>query len=115
VVPKLSIIHAHVVDGQEGGGRRVGGGQLLEDTDPVQSAQPAAADIFAAVDRRHAELGGLAQHVGRKVFGGIPFQGVRGKAFGGERGGRLGDDPFVVVQAEKLHEMALVFLNSLSG
>jgi len=44
------------------------------------------------------------------MIGGIPFQGVRGKAFGGERGSRLGDDPFVVVQVEKLHKMALILL-----
>ena len=94
---------AHVVDGQERGDRRVGDGQLLEDAHPVESAQPAAADVVAAVDRRHAEFGGLAQHVDRKVLGGIPFQGVRGEAFGGERGRRLGDDPFVVVQGEQMH------------
>ena len=104
---------AHVVDGQECGGRRVGDGQLFEDPDPVEPTQPAAADVIAAVDCRHAELGGLTQHVARKMLGGIPFQGVRGKAFGGERGRRRGDDPFVIVQGKELHKVPGP--NSLSG
>ena len=100
-VPKrVDHPRAHVVDGQERRGGRVGDGQLLEDPHPVEPAQPAAADILAAIDRRHAEFGGLAQHVDREMLGGIPFQGVRRKAFGGERGRRLGDHPFVVVEGE---------------
>jgi len=89
---------AHVVDGQECRDRRARDGQLLEDAHPVEPAQPAAAHVLAAVDRRHPEFGGLAQHVGRKVLGGVPFQGVRGDALGGEGRRRLGDDPFVVVE-----------------
>ena len=89
---------AHVVDGQERRDDGVCDGQLLEDPHPVQTAQPAAADVVAAIDGRHAQLGGLAQHVDRKMLAGIPFQGVRGKPFGGERGRRLGDDALVVVE-----------------
>jgi hypothetical protein len=101
------------VNGQKCGDRRIGDGQLLEDADPVESTQPAAADVIAAVDRRHAEFGGLAQHVCRKVLGGIPFQCVRGKAFGRERGRGLGDDAFVIVQRKKLHKATAA--NSWSG
>ena len=79
-------------------------GELLEDAHPVESAQPAAADVVAAVDRRHAEFGRLAQHVDREVLARVPFQRVRGDALGGERGRRLGDHAFVVVQAEELHD-----------
>ncbi len=104
---------AHVVDGQERGDRRARDGQLLEDPHTVQTAQPAAADVVATIDGRHAQFGGLAQHVHRKMLTGVPFQGVRGKPFGGERGRRLGDDPLVVVQIEELHEAAEP--NPLSG
>ncbi len=94
---------AHVVDGQERRDGRVGGGQLLEDADRVDAAQAAAAGVFTAVDRRHAQLGCLAQFVDREVMRLVPLQCVWGKALLGERGRRLGDHAFVVVQAEELH------------
>ncbi len=57
-----------------------GDGQLLEDADPVEPAQPAAADVVAAVDRRHPELGGLAQHVDRESAWWRPIPGCAGRA-----------------------------------
>ncbi|CKT39945.1 Uncharacterised protein [Mycobacterium tuberculosis] len=86
------------MDGQKRGGHRVGDRQLLEDAHAVEPAQPTAADVVAAIDRGHAEFGRFPQHVHRKVFGGIPFQGVRSQAFAGEGGRRLDDHPFVVVK-----------------
>lgn len=62
------------------------------------SRRNTAADVVAAIDRGHAEFGRFPQHVHRKVFGGIPFQGVRSQAFAGEGGRRLDDHPFVVVK-----------------
>ena len=97
---------AHVVDGQECRDGGVGGGQLFEDANGVDAAQPAAAGVFTAVDRRHAELGGLAQFVDRKVMRLVPFQCVWGKTLFGERGRRLGDHAFVVIQTEELHGCA---------
>ncbi len=84
-------------------------GELLEDAHRIQPAQPAAADVLAAVDRRHAELGRLAQHVGGEVLVLIPLQRIWREALFGERGRRLGDHAFVVVQPEEVH------LTSLSG
>ena len=81
----------------------IGRRQLLEDAHGVEPAQPAAADVLATVDRRHAELGGLAQHIGGEVLGRIPFQRVWREALLGERGRRLGDHAFVVVQTEVVH------------
>ena len=81
------------------GGQR----QLLEDPHPVEAAQRAAAHVVATVDRGHPKASRFTQLVDRKVLCGIPFQRVRGQFFSGECGGRLGDDPFVVIQAEKLH------------
>src|SRR5690606_36581214 len=94
---------AHVVDGQERRGGRIRGGQVLKDAYRVQPAQTAAAHLLGAVDRRHAQLGGLPQRVGGEVLGGIPLQRVRGEPFLGERGRRLGDHPFVVIQTEIVH------------
>ena len=101
----------HVVDGQERGDRGIGGGQLLEDAHGVDAAQPAAACVLTAVDRRHPQLGGLTQLVDREVMGAVPFQRIWGKPLLGERGRRLGDHAFVVVQAEELSRMP----TSLSG
>ena len=94
---------AHVVDGQERGDGGIGGGQLLEDAHGVDAAQTAAAGVFIAVDRRHAQLGSLTQFVDRKVMRPVPLQRIWGKPLFGERGRRLGDDAFVVVQTEELH------------
>ncbi len=88
------------MDGQECGGRRVRHRQLLEDPHAVQAAQRTAAHVVATVDRCHAELRRLTQFVDREMVGGIPFQGMRSQAFVGECCRRLGDDAFVVVQAE---------------
>ena len=54
-----------------------------------------------AVDRRDAELRGFAQHIDGEVLVGIPVQGMRCKAFGGERRRRLDDDALVVVHLEQ--------------
>ena len=90
------------MDRQERGDRRIGAGQLLEDPHGVEAAQPAAADVLIAVDRRHPKLGGLPQLLDREVMCAVPFQRMRGKPLLGERGRRLGDHAFVVVQAEEL-------------
>ena len=84
----------------------IGGGQLLEDAHGVEPAQPAAADVLAAVDRRHAELGRLAQHVGGEVVVLVPLQRIWREPLFGERGRRLGDHAFVVVQTEEVHGIA---------
>ena len=97
------------MDRQERRDGRIGDGQLLEDPHRVEAAQPAAAGVLLAVDRRHAQLGGLAQHVDREVLGAVPLQRVRRKALLGERGRRLGDHAFVVVQAEELHELRRLY------
>ncbi len=82
---------------------RVGDGELLEDPHAVQAAQPATARVLLTVDRRHAQLGGLAQHVDGEVLGGVPLQRVRRDALLGELGRRLGDHARVVVEAEVIH------------
>ena len=47
------------------------------------------------------ELGRLAQHVGGEVLGGVPLQRVWREPLVGERGRRLGDHAFVVVEPEE--------------
>jgi hypothetical protein len=63
-----------------------------------------------AVDGRHAQLGRLAQFVGREMLGRVPLQCMGRKAFGGERGRRFGDDALVVVEQGEGHRTT-----SLSG
>ena len=103
-VPYVSTIHAHML-WMDRNAAMVGSacGQLLEDAHGVEAAQPAAADVLAAVDRRHAELGRLAQYVDGEVMVLVPLQCVWREALFGERGRRLGDHAFVVVQAEVVH------------
>ncbi len=75
-------------------------GELLEDAHCIQPAQLTASDVLPAVDSGHAELGRLAQHVGGEVVVLVPFQRVWREPLFGERGRRLGDHAFVVVQTE---------------
>ena len=91
---------AHIVDRQEGRDGRIGLREFFEDAHGVESTQFAASDIVTAVNGRHAQLGRLAQYVGGEVVVLVPFQCVWRDALFGERGSRLGDHAFVVVQAE---------------
>ena len=100
-VPNVSTIHAHML-WIDRNAAMVGsaGGELLEDAHRIQPAQLAATDILAAVDGRHSQLGRLAQHVDGEVMVLVPLQRIWRKTLFGERGRRLGDHAFVVVQAE---------------
>ena len=49
------------------------------------------------------------------MLGGIPFQRIRGKLLGGERGRRLGNDPFVVVEAEELRHQGYFIVGMLNS
>ena len=95
---------AHVVDGDEGRDHRVRDGKFFEDPHGVDPSQPAAPDVLAAVDRSHAQLGGLAQCVDREVLVLVPLQGMRRKTFGGEGGDALDDHPFVVIEGCDVHQ-----------
>ena len=105
----------HVVNRDEGRDRRVGDRQFLEDPNSIQPAQPAAADVFSAVDGSHAQLRGLAHHVDGEVFVVIPLQCVRCDAFGRECGGGLRNHPLVIIECHECHYGPLYFIVGMTN
>ena len=92
----------HVVNRQIGRNRRATGGQRLENQRGIQTAQTGAADILAHIDGGHAEFGGFAHHVDRKMARLIPFQRMGRKLAIGKVACHIADGDPVFVEGEKL-------------
>ena len=67
----------HVVDGDEGGGRRIDRGHLLEHQRGVEARQRQAADALGRIEAAEAQFAGLGDRVLREDRLGVPARGVR--------------------------------------
>ena len=77
------------MDGEIGGGGRIGRRQLLEHYGRVQPRQAQSARLFRRVDAAEAEFAGLRQRVFREDRIGVPMRRVRRQFAGGESACRL--------------------------
>ena len=93
----------HVVDGNEGAGRRTAIAHRLEDQRRFEPPEPDPAAFLGNVDSPKAKLGRLDDRVAREVMPFIPLRGVRSDLGGGELARHILDLALVVGKVELGH------------
>ena len=90
----------HVVNRDEGAGRRAAMGHRLHDQRRLQPPQPDAARFLAHIDRAKAEFGGRLDGIDGENMLLVPLAGERRDAIGGETPRHFLDGTLVVGQVE---------------
>ena len=95
------------MDGDEGGGGRIHGGQLLEHQGGIEAGQAEAAVLFGGVQAAEAQRTGSGDGLARESVFGIPLGGVGSEFAGGKVAGGS-DELLLVVGQIEIHGACLL-------